>query len=113
MVGDRVAKIEATEPAIRKVEMHFLAKPTLGPNAEQITDQQHPQHQLGVDRRPPSGTITVGQRLAHEAKVEQSVDTTQKMVAGHMVVEPEPVKQRPLRHLPTHHPPHSRLPCTE
>ncbi|CAM3281894.1 hypothetical protein SPAN111604_14595 [Sphingomonas antarctica] len=110
MVGDSIAKIEATEPAIGKVEMHLLAQPSFRPDAEQIADQQHPQHELGINRRPPRRTIAARQRLAHEAKVEQPVDSTQKVVAGHVILEPEAVKQRPLRHLLTHHAPHSRPP---
>ncbi len=32
-----------------------------------------------------------------------SVDAPEKVVGRHMIVEPETVEQRALRHLPTHH----------
>ena len=40
----------ATQPAVSQVQMHFLAQPALGPYGEAVTDDQHPDHQLRIDR---------------------------------------------------------------
>ena len=45
--------------------MHLLAEPTLGPDAEAIPDKQHPDHQLGVDRRAAHGTVERRQIRPH------------------------------------------------
>ena len=52
VIGDVAFQIEPAEPAIGEVEMHLLAEPTLGANAEAITDDQHPDHQFWIDRGP-------------------------------------------------------------
>ena len=53
MIGNRAFKTKATEPAIGEIEMNFLAQSPLRPDAEAVTDQQHPDHQFGVDRGRP------------------------------------------------------------
>ena len=35
--------------AVSKVQRHFLAQPTLMANAIAVTDQEHPDHQLGIN----------------------------------------------------------------
>jgi hypothetical protein len=52
MVGHLVVEIEPTEPAIGKVKLHFFAQPALRTDAVAIADNQHPDHELGIDRRP-------------------------------------------------------------
>ncbi len=32
--------------------MHFLAQAPFGPDAEAVADEQHPDHQLRIDRGP-------------------------------------------------------------
>jgi hypothetical protein len=44
MVGNAVVQIETAEPPIRQIQMHLLAEPSLGPNAEAIPNQKHPDH---------------------------------------------------------------------
>ena len=70
-------------------------------DAEQVADQQHPEHQLRIDRGPPGRAVARRQRIAHEAEVEHVIDAPEQVVGRHMVVEPEGVKQCALRHLPT------------
>src|SRR5215211_5595492 len=53
VIGHPTVQPELTKPAVGEVEVHFFAKPPLGADAETVTDDQHPDHQLGVDRGPP------------------------------------------------------------
>ena len=46
-----VAKIEAAEPAIGEVQFDLFAQLPLEADAVAVTDDEHPDHQLGVDRR--------------------------------------------------------------
>ena len=43
-------EIELAEPAVSKVQRYFLAQPALVTNAIAITNQEHPDHQLGINR---------------------------------------------------------------
>src|SRR5205085_9472640 len=56
---------QAAEPAIGQVQMHFLAEPALRANAEAIADEQHPDHQLRVDRRTSDLAVEGPQVSAH------------------------------------------------
>src|SRR5215472_2073412 len=71
MVRHFVVEIEATEPAIGKVKLDFLAQPALRSDAVAVADNQHPDHKLGVDRRPADLTV---ERLQPLAKVSQYPD---------------------------------------
>jgi hypothetical protein len=46
-------KTQAAEPAVSQVEVHLLAQAALRSNAEAVAHDQHPQHQLGIDRGRP------------------------------------------------------------
>src|SRR6516164_3769927 len=48
--GTLVVEIELAEPAVSKVQRHFLTQPALATNAIAVTDQEHPDHQLGMNR---------------------------------------------------------------
>ena len=45
------------EPAIGKVEMNLLAQPPLRPDAHAVAHDQHPHHQLRINRRPADGAV--------------------------------------------------------
>jgi hypothetical protein len=49
VIGNLVLEPKAAEPAIRQVQMHFLAQPALRTDAKAVTDQQHPNHELRID----------------------------------------------------------------
>ena len=52
MIGYMAVETETTKPAICQIEMDFLAQAPLGADAKAITDDQHPDHQFGIDRWP-------------------------------------------------------------
>src|SRR5690606_5569799 len=51
VIGYGIFQAKAAEPAVRQVQMHFFAQPTLGTDAEAVADDQHPNHQCRIDRR--------------------------------------------------------------
>ena len=57
MVRHTISAIKAAEPAISKVEMHLLAKPALGSDAEAIPNQKHADQQLWINRRTASVAV--------------------------------------------------------
>jgi len=85
--------------------MHFVDQTALGSNAIKIADQQHPQHQLGINRRATRVAVEVSQFVADHIKIQQSVDLAQQVIFGDVILNPEPVKQALLRFQPSHHRP--------
>jgi hypothetical protein len=55
----RYLAVEAqpTEPAVSQVQMNLLAQPLFGTNAVAVANQQHPDEQFGINRRPASRAV--------------------------------------------------------
>ncbi len=52
MIRHLAVQVEPAKPSVREVEMDLLAEPALGPDAEAVADDQHPDHELGIGRGP-------------------------------------------------------------
>jgi hypothetical protein len=78
---------QAAEPAIGQVQMHFLAEPALRANAEAIADEQHPDHQLRVDRRTSDLAVEGPQVSAHAGQVDEPIDRTQQVIGRNVPFE--------------------------
>ena len=55
--------------------MHFLAQAPLRANAEAVPDDQHPDHELRIDRGAPGVAIELRQVPAQLAQIEHAVDS--------------------------------------
>lgn len=74
--------------------MDLVAQTPLGANAAAVADQQHADHQLGIDRGPTNGAV-VGRKLATDAtQLNEAVDGAQQVIGRHVIVEVEAVEQR-------------------
>ena len=51
MIGNLVVEIEATEPAIGEVEVDFFAQFPLRTDTIAVSNNEHSDHELGIDRR--------------------------------------------------------------
>jgi hypothetical protein len=94
VIGQLVVESEATEPAIGKVKLDFLAELALEAEAATIADDEHPEHEFGIDRR--SAGLTV-ERLQLLAKVSQHarynrIDPAQEMARRNARLEVEQVE---------------------
>jgi hypothetical protein len=108
MVGHLVVEIETTEPAIGKVKLHFLAQPALRTDAVTVADNQHPDHELGIDRRSADLAVEGPQLLAKLSQYppHHRIDAPKKMVRWNTTFEVEEIEQLALIDLlPTHHDP--------
>ena len=103
VIGHRTIQIEAAEPAIGEVEMHLFAKPPLRPDAHAIAYQQHPDHQLGGDRGSTGRAVKRLQVLADAVQIDEPVNRAQQVIARHVILDAEAVKQRLLHHSPLAH----------
>ena len=51
MIGHLTIKPKPTEPSIRQIEMDLFAKAPLRTDADAVADDQHSDHQFGINRR--------------------------------------------------------------
>ncbi len=74
--------------------MDLVAQTPLGADAAAVANQQHADHQLGIDRGPTNGAV-VGRKLATNAtQLNEAIDRAQQVIGGHVIVEVEAVEQR-------------------
>jgi hypothetical protein len=52
VIGNTVFQAQFAEPSIGQVDLNFSAKLALRSDGEHISDDQHPDHQDRIDRRP-------------------------------------------------------------
>jgi hypothetical protein len=57
--------------------MNPFTKPPLGPDAHAVTDDQHPDHQLGINRGPSNLTVKGLQSVTETFEVEMPVNPAQ------------------------------------
>ena len=69
--------------------MDFLAQPALGPDAEAVTHDQHPHHQLRINRGPPGVAVERCEVLAQLTQVEKRSIAAQQVIGGNVIVEIE------------------------
>ena len=62
------------KPAIGKVEVDLVTQPPFGANAEAIADNEHPDHQLRIDRRATRLAVVRLQMRPNLRKVDEPVD---------------------------------------
>jgi hypothetical protein len=65
---------EPTEPAVSEVQVNLLAQPTFGTNAVAIANQQHPDQQFGINRRPANRAVKWRQVAPNIRQIDETVD---------------------------------------
>jgi hypothetical protein len=99
-----VLQSQAAEPAVRQVQVHFVAQPALRTDAEAVADDEHAHHQLGIDGGSAGVAVEGGKVATQLTQVEEPVDATQQVIGRHVRIEVEGVEQLVLRtRLLTHH----------
>jgi hypothetical protein len=106
VIGHLVVEIEAAKPPVRKVKFELFAQPPLEADAVAIADDQHPDHKLGINRRPAYIAIEGCELLAKlkQYPCHNRIDPAQQMARWDAPLEVEQVKQLALiARLSTHH----------
>ena len=103
VIGHRARQIEPAEPAIGQIEVDLLAQPSLGTDAHAVADDQHSNHQLGVDRGATGLAVKGAKMFAKAVQIDEPVDRSQQMIRRHVILDAEAVKQRFLHHRPLAH----------
>jgi hypothetical protein len=98
VIGHLAFQTQAAELPVGKIAMQLLAQALLGADAEAVADQQHADHQLGINARATGGAVEAGQMLAQLGAVDEAIDTSQQVIGRDMVLKVEPVEQALLHH---------------
>ncbi len=106
VVGHRVLQAEPAEPPVGQVQFNLLAQPALRADAEAVSHDQHPDHQLGVDRGPADRAVEGRERGVQIAEVQHPVDLAQQMTCRNPLLQAKCVEQfrLPARQSPHHRP---------
>lgn len=78
--------------------MGLFAQPPFGADAIAVADDQHADHQFGINRRTPNWAVKIGEVMAQVTQIETLINVAQKMIGWDVIFKVERVKQ-PL--LPT------------
>ena len=70
------------KPAIRQIEVDLVAQPPFGANAEAVADNEHPDHQLRIDRRATRLAAVRLQMRSNLRKVDEPVDPAKQVIVG-------------------------------
>src|SRR5271156_5269240 len=76
--------------------MNLFAQPPLRADAKAVTDNQHPDHQLRINRRPTHFAVKRRQLAPHSVELDKPVDRTQQMFRRHMTFQRKLVEQSVL-----------------
>lgn len=104
VVGHVTVEPKPAEPALCQVEVNLLAQAPLRANAEAVTDQQHPDHQLGGDRGMSDRAVEDRQFSPQPIEVHEPVDRSQQMIGRNVPLKRKLIEQRDLLNsLMSHH----------
>jgi hypothetical protein len=70
-----ILQAQPTEPAIRQVQVDFLAEPAFRPDAEAVADDQHPNQQLRINRGSARMAVERGKVLVQLTQIEKLIDS--------------------------------------
>src|SRR5262249_58819843 len=113
VIGNPVVEVEPTEPAIGKMQLDFLAELALRADTVAVGDDQHPDHQLGINGGSAHLAVEgfklvtkMGQYLRYGR-----IDPAQKMAIRNSTFQVQKIEQLALIDcLPPHHDPPPPLP---
>src|SRR6202042_982183 len=103
MIGGVAVEPQATEPAVRQIEVDLVAQPPFGANAEAVADNEHPDHQLRIDRRATRLAVVRLQMRSNLRKVDEPVDPEKQVIVGDMPLKAKALEQRLLHPPPLAH----------
>ena len=89
VIWNFVLDAEAAEPAIGEVDLDFPAQRPLGADAENVADDEQPDHQLGINRWPAHLWVVGRQLSANPREVQHRGDRADLMVLRHGVFKIE------------------------
>jgi hypothetical protein len=103
VIGNPAIQSEPAEPAIGQIEVNLVAEAALGPNAHAVVDDQHADHQLGIDRGPAHLAVKRLRRLTEVIEGEMSINAPKHVIDRDVFLKAEIIEQPRRRSLKAHH----------
>ena len=103
MIGDWVRQIKLAKPAICQIEVNLITQSPFGPDAHDISDQQHAHCQFWINRRATQMAVERLELRADDINVKKTINLAQNVVGRQMRVQIEVIKQPRRSLLNTHH----------
>src|ERR1700743_1392134 len=103
MVRDGVFDAEFAEPAIGEVHLYLTTDQPFRADRKDIPHDQHPDHQLRINRRAAHARIMRCKFTAKPGKIESGIDLPHQMIFWNRLVEMKLVEQLTLVTLQTAH----------
>src|SRR6266498_639146 len=103
-----VVEIEAAKPAVGEMQLNLLTEPPLKANAVAVAHNQHPDHELGIDRRPANVAVERRELLSQVSQNPRydRIDPAQQIARRNTLFEVKQIEQLALiARLPAHHDP--------
>jgi hypothetical protein len=96
MIRDAIFKPKPTEPPVGQVKLNLLTQTPFRADRIAVANQQHPDHQLRIDRRAARMTVKRQKLGAQPAQVKDAIKPTQQMIMRNTIFYIEFVKQTVL-----------------
>src|ERR1700758_3247941 len=74
VIRNRAIQTQPAKPPVGQIEVDLIAQAPLRSNAEAVTDQEHPDHQLRIYRRPADATVERRETPPNLFEVDKPVD---------------------------------------
>jgi hypothetical protein len=74
MIGDIAVEPEPAEPPVGQIEVDLFAETPLGADTEAVPDDEHADHQLGINRWPSQRAVERRELAAQFRQVDKAVD---------------------------------------
>lgn len=87
---------ELAKPSISQIDLHLGAEPTLGTKCKYVAQDQHPDHEHRINRRPASVGVEWSELVVHPTQVQKTVDLPYQVINRHHLVEIKGVKELAL-----------------
>jgi hypothetical protein len=91
-----VLNAELAKPSVGQVDLNLSAEPPLGTKRKYLAQDQHPDHEHRINRRPASVRVEWSELVVHPTQVQQTVDLPYQVIRRHHLVEIKGVKELAL-----------------
>lgn len=96
LIGNAVVQIETAEQAIGQGQRHLFTQTSLGPDAETVPNQKHPDQEFRVNRRMARVAVEVCEMRPDTCQISESIERARKVILGNVIFQQQLLKQRRL-----------------
>jgi hypothetical protein len=96
VIRNFVLNREPAKPAIGKVHLHLATQSSLRADRKRVADDEHPDHQRRINRRPPNLRVEGRQLCMYPRKVENGSNRSNRMILRHHLIKTKRIEKLAL-----------------